>query len=199
MSISFDTLPSIAVNILVVSLVLNIALMFVIRRLAIDPGFKIKTRAAGELSMWFAFGPCDIVYGDVDHLGKINDALTTAGVVGHDRFNELVRWMCKQLRRADVALVYGGDEIRFLVAPGTWYGFCERLQRVLAAAPLTYEERMQLVQATGKDHISITLTGESSRGVLTHRGALNRAKHRVQLAKPKDGAGLRGHIITAEA
>ena len=197
MSLPIVTLHPIIVNLFAVSLVVNIALVCVVRHLAIDPGFKIKTRAAGELSMWFAFGPCDIVYGDIDRLSLINDALMSAGVVGHDRFNELMRWVCGQLRRTDVALVYGGDELRFRVAPGTWYGFCERLQRVLAAAPLTYEERLRLVRATGRDHISITLAGEPSRGVLTHRAALNRAKHRVQLAKPKDAAGLRGHIITA--
>lgn len=183
------------VNLLVISLVLNIVLFIAVRYLAIDPGFRIKTRAAGELSMWLAFGPRDIVYGDIDGLGLINDALTSGRTIGHDRFNRLMQWTCSQLRATDTALVYGGDELRFLVAPGTWHGFCERLQAVLRSAPLSCEERMRLVRATGRDYISITLAGESSRGVLTHRAALSRAKQRVQAAKPKNAIGQRGQII----
>lgn len=172
-----------------------LALIAIIRHLAIDPGFRIKTRAAGELAMWLAFGPRDVVYGDVDRLGLINDALTRGGITGHDRFNELMRSVFRQLRRADVALVYGGDEMRFLVAPRTGHGFCVRLQGLLRDAPLTEAERAQLLAATGRDYITMTLAYERSAGVATHRVALDRAKVRVQGAKPKNAPGRRGEVL----
>jgi len=180
-------------------ILLYIALMCaaaVIRYLAIDPGFKIKTRAAGELSMWLAFGPRDVVYGDIDRLGLINDALTNGGTVGHDRFNAIMRGVIRQLRRADVALVYGGDELRFLVAARSGLGFCHRLQWLLQEAPLTDDERERLERATGRPYISMTLAFERSRSVTTHRAALQRAKTRVQGAKPKNAVGRRGEVLT---
>lgn len=167
----------------------------VIRYLAIDPGFQIKTRAAGNLAMWLAIGPRDIVYGDIDHLGKINDALTIGEQSGHDRFNELMRLALRQLRRADIALVYGGDEIRFIVAPRSAHGFCRRLQEILHRLPYTQAERAALQAATGRPYITITLAYEPSNGVLTHKPALMRAKQRVSLAKPKGSNGQRGQIV----
>lgn len=173
--------------------------VLIIRYLSIDPGFKIKTRAAGELCMCFAFGPRDVCYGDIDHLGKINDALTdpVRGVTGHDRFNQLMRLAIAQTRRADVALVYGGDELRWLVRSGTGLGFCHRLQQVLRDVPLSDQERTRLLAATGVPYISITLAYEPSRGVLSHRTALNVVKVRVQGVKPKCGPGRRGEVIAA--
>jgi hypothetical protein len=184
----------------IIALALTLTIMAcIIRHLAIDPGFGIKTRAAGELAMWLAIGPRDVVYGDIDSLGKINDALTdpARGVTGHDRFNELMRWTLARFRRADIALVYGGDELRFLVWPGSGAGFARRLQSVLMAAPLTEAERARLLAATGRDHVTITLAVERSAGVCSHRAALNRAKVRVQAAKPKNAPGRRGEIVEA--
>lgn len=167
----------------------------VIRYLSIDPGFRIKTRAAGELSMYLAFGPRDVIYGDIDRLGLINDALTSGSTTGHDRFNDIMRGVLRQMRRADIALVYGGDELRLLVAPRTGLGACHRLQWLLHEAPLTDDERARLERATGRPYISITLAFERSTSVSTHRAALNAAKARVQGAKPKGAAGRRGEVI----
>lgn len=185
------------------SLLVNILLIAVIRYLAVDSGFRIKTRQAGALSMFLAFGPRIWVYGDVDRLSLINDALTSATQSGHDRFNEIMRWTCAQTRRrADDALVYGGDELRWgvrprLFGPDQGHAFCAHIQQVLAAAPMTDDERARLLAATDADHIRITLAYAHSSGLLTHRRALQAAKLAVQQAKPKDGVGQRGAILIA--
>lgn len=181
---------------IIILLLTNVLSITLVYYLAIDPGFKIKTSAAGKLAMWLAFGPRDIVYGDIDHLGKINQALTLGDQSGHDRFNELMQLACKQLRRADIALVYGGDELRFIVPPRTAHGFCERLQRSLRLLPYSTAERLAIYQATGERWITITLAYEKSNGVLTHHSALLAAKQRVSLAKPKGTIGKRGKIVT---
>lgn len=168
---------------------------YIIRRLAIDPGFNIKTRAAGELAMLLSLGRRDVVYGDIDHLGLINDALTTGAQLGHDRFNTIMRAVLGQMRRADIALVYGGDELRMLVKAGTGHGAAARLQQLLRDYPLTEAERERLSERTGKNYISITM------GVATAQhdkhGALERAKVAVAAAKPKGAAGRRGIIVRA--
>lgn len=164
----------------------------IIRHLAIDPGFGIKTRAAGELAMWLTLRRKDVIYGDIDHLGLVNAALTTAEHAGHDRFNQLMQGVIRGLRGADVALVYGGDEIRLLVASSTGLGAARRFQELLRAAPLSAAERAALRAATGKDHISVTLA------VARHcrpRQGLDRAKLAVAQAKPKHAIGLRGAIL----
>jgi GGDEF domain-containing protein len=192
---------------LTISIVLNIALIVLARYLAIDPGFGIKTRAAGELAAWLAWGPRWVVYGDIDGLGLANDALTTTRQSGHDRFNEIARWVVSQLRGADIALVFGGDEWRFLVAPPRdgparrWHAeqFCLLIQRLLEHAPYTDAEHERLFSATGKCYITITLASAYSRGVWWHRTALAAAKTRVQIAKPKDRRGQRGEILEALA
>lgn len=187
------------------SLLLNILLLLLVRYLAIDPGFGIKTRAAGELAAWLALGARWVVYGDVDMLGLINDALSTDRQSGHDRFNELVRWVVSQLRDTDIALVFGGDEWRFLVAPPRrgesrrWHAeqFCALIQRLLQTAPYTERERTALLDATGRPYVTITLASAYSCGIWSHRAALHAAKVRVQLAKPKNSRGQRGEILEA--
>lgn len=180
----------------IISTIVIVLLVSLVRYLSIDPSFKIKTRAAGELAMWVALGPRDIVYGDIDHLGKINDALTMGDQSGHDRFNDLMQIALKRLRRADIALVYGGDELRFIVAPRSAHGFCERLQQILRLLPYTPAERNALLKATGNQWITITLAYVPSTGVMTHRNALLIAKQQVSLAKPKGQLGKRGKILT---
>jgi len=185
--------------------VIIVLLVLLVRYLAIDPGFGIKTRAAGELSAWLAWGPRWVVYGDIDRLGLINDAFTTPQQSGHDRFNEIARWVVGQLRDADIALVFGGDEWRLLQAPPRaespkrWHAeqFCKRIQQLLEAAPYTDRERERLFSATGKCYVTITLASAYSRGIWSHRAALHAAKVRVQLAKPKQGQGQRGEILEA--
>jgi len=165
----------------------------IIRWLAIDPGFKIKTRAAGELTMWLHLGRRDVVYGDIDHLGLINDALTSDRQLGHDRVNTVMCDVFSCMRRADVALVYGGDEIRLLVGAGSGHGAAQRLQALLRDYPLTSTERANLFDRTGKDHISITLAVAAySRN---KREALDRARIAVGIMKPKRGTGARGQIV----
>lgn len=183
----------------IIASIVIVVLLGVIRYLAIDPGFQIKTRAAGQLAMWFALGPRDIIYGDIDHLGKINDALTIGDQSGHDRFNELMRMALRQLRKADSALVYGGDELRLIVAPRSAHGACRRLQEILQRLPYTQEERRALQAATGRPYITITLAYEASSGVLAHKPALMRAKQRVSLAKPKGSNGQRGQIVIEQS
>lgn len=166
---------------------------YIIRHLAIDPGFNIKTRAAGELTMLLSLGRRDVVYGDIDHLGLINDALTSGEQIGHDRFNAIMRSVFGQMRQADIALVYGGDELRMLVKAGTGHGAAARLQQLLRSHPLTEAERARLSERTGKAYISITLGVASAR--LDKRAALERAKRAVAAAKPKGAAGRRGVIV----
>lgn len=188
-----------------VSLLLNILLVALARYLWIDPGFGLKTRAAGELAIWFAWGPRWVVYGDVDRLTIANWVLTTPEKAGHDRVNELAREVMSHLRESDTALVFGGDEWRFLVKPSTggrrqrWDAnrFCQRLQGLLRAAPYTDWEKARLQEATGYPYIRITLASAYSAGIWQHRAALDAAKVRVQLAKPKDGIGQRGEILEA--
>ena len=198
-------MATIILSLFAVSLLLNIALIALTRHLAIDPGFGIKTRAAGELAAWLAWGPRWVVYGDIDRLGLANDALATSAQSGHDRFNEIARWVVGQLREADIALVFGGDEWRFLLAPPRdgeprrWHAeqFSKRIQQLLATAPYRDAERDRLFSATGKAYVTITLASAYSRGIWSHRAALHAAKVRVQLAKPKNSAGQRGEILEA--
>lgn len=187
------------------SVLLNILLLALVRYLAIDPGFGLKTRAAGELALWLAWGPRWVIYGDVDKLTLANWVMTTADKAGHDRFNEIARWAIGQLRESDTALVFGGDEWRFLLKPSRGgrrlredaAQFCERLQGLLRIAPYNDWERAQLQKATGYPYVRITLASAYSPGVWHHRAALDAAKVRVQLAKPKDGHGQRGEILEA--
>jgi GGDEF domain-containing protein len=185
----------------VIGIIVAVAQLAVIRYLGIDPGFRIKTRAAGQLTMWFAFGSRWVIYGDVDRLGLINDALTdpATGIVGHDRFNEIARWVFARIRRADAAQVYGGDEWRILIS-GTsdWHAFCTRFQSLLRSAPYTDEEQARLMRATGNPYVTITLGAVRSGGVFRHQRALDQAKACVQCAKPKAAAGLRGHILNVD-
>jgi GGDEF domain-containing protein len=191
--------------IMALSLLLNVGLVYLARFLAFDPGFGIKTRAAGELALWLTWGQRWVIYGDIDKLTVANWVMTTNDHTGHDRFNEIARWAISHLRESDTALVFGGDEWRFLVSPPRsgspqrWHAdrFCERLQALLRSAPYTDWEREQLLKATGYPYVRITLASAYSRGVWTHRAALNAAKVRVQLAKPKDGQGQRGEILEA--
>lgn len=190
---------------LTISILCNIALIALVRYLAIDPGFGLKTRAAGELAMWLAWGPRWVIYGDIDKLTIANWVLSTEAKAGHDRFNEIARWAIGQLRESDTALVFGGDEWRFLVRPSIggrrqrWDAerFCQRLQGLLRAAPYSEWERAQLQQATGYPYVRITLASAYSPGVWQHRRALDAAKARVSKAKPKDSAGQRGEILEA--
>lgn len=189
----------------ILSILLNIILIAIVRYLWFDPGFGLKTRAAGELAMWLAWGPRWVVYGDIDKLTIANWVLSTEAKAGHDRFNEIAREAIRQLRESDTALVFGGDEWRFLVKPSIggrrrrWDAeqFCQRLQGLLRTASYTEWERAQLQQATGYPYVRITLASAYSPGVWTHRAALDAAKVRVQLAKPKDGTGQRGEILEA--
>lgn len=192
-------------------IVIIIVQALVIRYLGIDPGFRIKTRAAGELSIWsaFLFRRVAIIFGDVDSLGLANGALTdeAAGVLGHDRMNEVMRWTLGGMRAADKALVYGGDELRLMLPVQRFphgrrrltsaRAVCERVQARLRTFPFTSAERGRLLAATGKDHISITLAYVEDVRYLDRRAALNRAKITVGAAKPKDQLGLRGHVLVA--
>ena len=200
------TITSIALcSTLTFSIILNIGLVYLARYLAIDPGFGLKTRAAGELAMWLAWGPRWVVYGDIDRLTVANWVMTTNQKTGHDRFNEIARGAIKQLRESDTALVFGGDEWRFLIRPPSggrrhhWDAeqFCQRLQALLRTADYTDWEREQLQKATGHPYVRITLASAYSASVWHHRAALDAAKVRVQLAKPKDGTGQRGQILEA--
>lgn len=192
-------------GILALSLLVNIALIALVRYLAIDPGFGLKTRAAGELALWLAWGPRWVVYGDIDKLTVANWVLSTESKAGHDRFNEIARWAIGQLRESDTALVFGGDEWRFLVKPSVggrrqhWDAerFCQRLQGLLRDAPYTAWERRQLENATGFPYVRITLASAYSTGIFSHRTALDAAKRRVSQAKPKDAPGQRGEILEA--
>lgn len=177
-----------------------VAQAVVIRYLSIDPGFGIKTRAAGELSLWLSYPlrRASLVYGDIDSLGKINDALTdkAQGVMGHDRFNEFMQAVMRQTRRTDQALVYGGDELRWLVPTGDARGFCIGLQERMQAFPFSEAERARLQQATGKPYVSITLGYAANVPYLRRHAALAAVKVLVSKAKPKCAAGRRGEILT---
>jgi len=186
------------------------ALLVLIRYLAIDPGFRIWTRAAGELSLWlsYPFRRVTLIYGDVDSLGKVNDALTAEGMLGHDRFNYLMRSVLRQMRGTDKALVYGGDELRIVVPEGLRGGkrsednarlLCIRFQSLLLDAPLTEAERARLGQATGYDHLRITLAFESRVRYSARGATLRRAKAAVGLAKPKTNAGRRGEVLSCNS
>lgn len=195
---------------LIIALLIIAGLLMLIRHLTIDPGFGIKTRAAGDLSLYLAypFRRATIVYGDIDCLGKINDALTSDGVLGHDRFNVVLRGVLRQLRGTDKALVYGGDELRLLIPVGLRGGrraadnarmFCERFQALLHDAPLLNEERARLAQSTGYDHIRITLAYAPDARYTERRSLLERAKAIVGCAKPKDRPGRRGQILSVNS
>jgi GGDEF domain-containing protein len=181
-------------------------LLMLIRHLAVDPGFNIWTRAAGDLSLHLAYPlrHSTLIYGDVDSLGKINDALTLPGVLGHDRFNGIMRRVLCQMRGTDRALVYGGDELRLLVPVGVFGGrraednaraLCRRFQTLLRNADLLIEERQQLQDATGYDHIRITLAYAADVRYTERRRALGRLKAAVGQAKPKSGPGKRGQVL----
>lgn len=186
-----------------------LVLALLVRYLGTDPGFGIKTRAAGELSLWTAhlFRHVDVVYGDIDSLGKINDCLTYGQTLGHDRFNQCMRATLSQIRHADKALIYGGDELRIIAPSRRIIGgrrhhadadaLAARLQTLLAAYPWTDEERARLRQATGRDYISITLAFAVDVPYRMRGRALGAAKATVGQAKPKAGTGRRGCRLLA--
>jgi GGDEF domain-containing protein len=178
------------------------------RHLAISPSFQIPVMAIGRLRLWTALGPKLWIYGDMDHLGLINDALTTPHRPGMARWNHLMTGVLRNIRARSKFLVYGGDEFGFELDPADRRGsrrradarlFCERLQALLRTADYTDEERAALRTATGLTYASITLAYVYSPGWRTHRRAFLAAQLRVMQAKPKDEIGRRGEILEALA
>lgn len=191
------------------TLALIATLAALVRYLGTDPGFGIRTRAAGDLSLWTAlpFRAVDVIYGDIDSLGKINDALTIGQTLGHDRFNQCMRATLAQIRGADKALVYGGDELRIIsparriVGRRRHHADCDaqasRLQQLLRDYPWTDAERARLLTATGRDHITITLAFAVDVPYRYRARALAAAKATVGAAKPKCSMGRRGCRLLA--
>jgi hypothetical protein len=94
--------------VIVVQLLIIIALALLARYFAVSPSFGIAGQAAGRLKVWLTFGPRIWTYIDMDHLGDINDILTTPERPGADRWNELMRGILRHIRTEDKFLIYGG-------------------------------------------------------------------------------------------
>lgn len=189
-----------------VSLLVNILLIVLVRYFAVSPSFGIAGQAAGRLKVWLTFGPRIWTYIDMDHLGDINDILTTPTQPGADRWNELMRGILRHIRTEDKFLIYGGDEFGFSSpttsqderrqrADGRAFG--ERLQALMRTAEYTDAERAALRARLGTPYVTCTVASVYSPGWRSHRRAIRAAGARVALAKPKDRRGQRGEILEA--
>lgn len=188
------------------SLLLNIVLTILTRLLWISPSFGIAGQAAGWVKVWLTFGPRIWTYIDMDHLGDINDILTTPTQAGADRWNELARELLRKVRCDDMFLIYGGDEFGFASrtdsqdarrqrADGRAFG--ERLQALMRTLDYTEAERARLQARLGTPYVTCTIASAYSPGWRQHRHAIRAAGARVAQAKPKDRKGQRGEILEA--
>lgn len=197
---------------LLLSLAINLVLLLYVRHISISPSFGIAVQQVGVLMVMTAIGPRICVYGDMDKLGKINDALKTEKKSGMRRWNEIMTKVQEKIRADEKFLIYGGDEFGWLlkltkaswrrrsISSDNWevmaIAFCNRVQQLLREFPYEDHEKVALQSALGHPYATITLAYCYSESRSTHRIAMHAAESLVMMAKPKDGSnGKRGQIL----
>lgn len=124
--------------------------------LCYDPGLGMLNRSGGRLLALILALPCllfgaTLVFADVNRLKKINEATGD-----HLLTNELLKNGFR-VRVGEWAWQIFGDEFGFLIW-GDGAAFVLRLERQLAAQPLTKAQRLVLIDADGVDCLSATFS-----------------------------------------
>lgn len=111
--------------------------------------FGILSPAATRRAIRQITGPKDVIVADIRKMNKLNP------VIGYSRNNELVGELvcCRSQpgRDADIAGVWGGDEVVYVVDPGCGVGFLRRLLKQAADVTLTKltpDQRQRLYDET---------------------------------------------------
>jgi len=153
------------------------------------------------------------IYGDIDKLRLVNDALKSEKLSGMRRWNQIMTQIQEKIRSDERFLIFGGDEFgwglrlnsigirRHATRSSDWeklaIAFCKRLQSLMRDYNYSEHEKAELLRLTGKPYATITLAYAYSSCRNHHRIALNAAELRVIHAKPKDAVGDRGQILRA--